>query len=462
VFNMARPLSLQAFSFLAVLSLAAASGCAAPTDEADAEASHDAVTTSPDASKLLDVPFYFSVPKTAITTELNRRGYSYPTVWNPSTEVKESGLRVIAVKQAGASPAAKRAARQDMARQLASAGVLKDGDIALTFRPELAGTLAYPHIQMGSTHASLVYTKDGQAYNVDSPLDEEYVGQFNTLHFAGGTNSVGGTETGTDALHILRPSGFDDARRAQLQKWASAVARNRAYGKVRFQKDYLTPIFASKRMTTTQTVTQLGKIILNQGTMDLPMYCSEFAWHMLALSNCSEAQIRDAGPEGASCVKPVFAPMQLAATDAQSTGLAEGPLASIMAAPAADRARFITQIFACPDANTPGCEASGGRLSSGHRAVSEQVAGLMPGLAQFYGARAQGATPEMTSAGASQLNAGVRDVPNYSPTAYIVSAVQPAGLRKMDYVATVVFVDSDTDLAKAKRLAMPGGSSIPQ
>jgi hypothetical protein len=32
----------------------------------------------------------------------------------------------------------------------------------------------------------------------------------------------------------------------------------------------------------------------------------------------------------------------------------------------------------------------------------------------------------------------------------------------MDYVATVVFVDSDADLAKAKRLAMPGGSSIPQ
>ena len=87
-------------------------------------------------------------------------------------------------------------------------------------------------------------------------------------------------------------------------------------------------------MTTTQTVTQLGKIILNKGTMDLPMYCSEFAWHMLALSNCTEADILAAGPEGASCVKPVFAPMQLAATDAQSTGLAEGPLVRILAAAA--------------------------------------------------------------------------------------------------------------------------------
>ena len=92
-------------------------------------------------------------------------------------------------------------------------------------------------------------------------------------------------------------------------------------------------------MTTTQTVTELGRIILGAGTTDLPMYCSEFAWHMLALSRCSESEIRAAGPEGAACVKPVFAPMQLAATDAASTGLAEGPLVSILAAPAEDRAR---------------------------------------------------------------------------------------------------------------------------
>jgi len=451
---MDRTLSLKAFSFLALLTLTAASGCAAPTDEADAESSQDAVTASADANKVLDVPFYFSVPKTAITTEVNRRGYSYPTVWNPSTEVKDSGLRIIAIKQAGTGPAAKRAARMDMAKQLAKAGVLQDGDIALTFRPELQGTLAYPHIQMGATHASLVYTQNGEAFNVDSPLDSEYVGQFNTLHFSGGTSASGAAEAGTDALHILRPAGFDAARRTQLQKWATAVAKNRAFGKVKFQKDYLTPIFASKRMTTAQTVTQLGKIILGQGTMDLPMYCSEFAWHMLALSNCTDADIRAAGPEGAACVKPVFAPMQLASTDASATGLAEGPLASILLAPAETRGALVSQIF------TPG--GNGGRLSSGHRAVAEQVAPLMAGLSQYYGARAQGATVDMTSSAAGQLNAGVGDVPNYSPTAFLVSAVQPAGLRKIDYIATVVFVDSDADLAKAKRLSMPGSSSIPE
>jgi hypothetical protein len=444
---------LSLVAHLAVAALGVVAGCAAPTDDPNAESSQDAVTASANATRLVDLPFYFSVPKTAITTEINRRAYSYPTVWNPSTEVKESGLRVIAIRQQGTSPAAKRAARADMARQLAKAGVLEDGDIALTFRPELQGTLAYPHIQMGATHASLVYTQNGEAFNVDSPLDGEYVGQFSTLHFTGGTSASGEVDSGVDALHILRPSGFDDARRAQLQKWASSVAKNRAFGKVRFQKDYLTPIFASKRMTTTQTVTELGKIILGAGTMDLPMYCSEFALHMLALSACTESEIRSAGPEGAACVKPVFAPMQLAATDAGSTGLAEGPLVSILAAPAADRGALVRQIFVAGDA---------GRLSSGHRAVAEQVAPLMAGLSQYYAARAQGATVAQTSDAAGQLNAGVHDVPNYSPTAFLVNAVQAAGLRKIDYVATVVFVDSDADLAKAKHLAMPSGSSIPE
>jgi len=443
-----------ALPFVALLALAVGSGCAAPTEEGGAEASEDGVTASRDEARLLDIPFYFSVPKSAVTTEINRRGYSYPTVWNTSMEVKDAGLRMIAIKQAGTSPSAKKAARIDMARQLAKAGVLQDGDIALSFRPELAGTMAYPHIQMGSTHASLVYTKNGEAFNVDSPLDEEYVGQFSTKHFVGGTSASGSVDLGTDALQILRPAGFDEGRRAQLQKWATAVAQNRAYGKVRFQKDYLTPIFASKRMTTKQTVTELGKIIMNQGTMELPMYCSEFAWHMLALSNCNESQIRAAGPEGADCVAPVFAPMQLAAADASSVGLAEGPLATLMAAPAADRAGLVESIFATG--------ANGGRLSSGHRAVAEQVAPLMAGLSQYYGARAQGATVEMTSQAAGQLNAGVQNVPNYSPTAFMVSAMQPAGLRKMDYVATVVFVDSDADMAKAKRLSMPPGTSIPQ
>ncbi len=441
-------------SHLALLLVALVPACSAEADApADDEGQDQDVVTSTSPDRLLDVPFYFSVPKSVVKTEINRAKYSYSTVWQPSVEVKDAGLRIIAIKQAGTSPAAKKAAREDMARQLSAAGVLQDGDIALTFRPELAGTMAYPHIQMGTTHASLVYTKGGVAYNVDSPLDGEYVGQFNTLHFTGGTTSSGTTDYGTDALQIVRPR-ITDARRAQLGKWATAVASNRANGHVRFQKDYLAPIFASKRMTTKQTVTELGKIILGASTNDMPMYCSEFAWHMIALSNCTEADIRAAGADGAACVDPVFAPMQLVGKDSSLVGLAEGPLLSLQVAPAADRARLVEQIF--PNPGNPG------KLSSGHRAVSEQVAPLMPGLKQYFQARAAGATPEQTASGADQINAGVQNVPNYSPTAFLVNSMQADGVRKVDYIATVVFVDRDSDAIKAKKLAMPSGTSIPQ
>jgi hypothetical protein len=186
--------------------------------------------------------------------------------------------------------------------------------------------------------------------------------------------------------------------------------------------------------------------------MDLPMYCSEFAWHMLALSGCTETEIRAAGPEGAECVGPVFAPLPLAPTDASSPGLTEGPLFTILSAPAEARLGLVPSIFS---------GGNPGRLSSGHRAVAEQVAPLMAGLSQYYGARAQGATVEMTAQAAGQLNAGVQNVPNYSPTAFLVSSMR-SGQRPIDYVATVVFVDSDADIQKAKRLAMPPGSSLPQ
>jgi hypothetical protein len=166
-----------------------------------------------------------------------------------------------------------------------------------------------------------------------------------------------------------------------------------------------------------------------------------------------EAQVREAGAEGASCVDPVFEPMQLAGTSSSTIGLAEGPLLSLMTARVAERAGLVDQIF------TPG---NAGRLSSGHRAVAEQVAPLMAGLSQYYKGRAAGASAEMTASAATQLNGGIGNVPNYSPTAFMVSAMQDVPARKLDYVATVVFVDREADVLKAKKLAMAPGSSLPR
>ena len=213
-----RKLSHGVFTLTSSVALAASilvsqSGCIGEPsdDEWDDGDPFDLKSGRPD--QLVKMPFYFSVPKGAVDTELARQKYSYPTVWQASDEVADAGLRIIAIKQSGTTPAAKRLAREDMSRQLAKAGVLQDGDIALTFRPEFAGSMAYPHIQMGVTHASLVYTKNGAAFNVDSPLDSEYSGQFNALHFAGGVSGSGAVDAGVDAcLLYTSPSPRDRTR----------------------------------------------------------------------------------------------------------------------------------------------------------------------------------------------------------------------------------------------------------
>jgi hypothetical protein len=393
---------------------------------------------SAESDRILDVPFYFGMPKAAITTPLNRPAYPYPTVWNRSTEVEEVGLRMIAVKQASNSTSSKRAARREMARELAAAGVLQDGDIVLSFRPELAGTMAYPHVQMGSTHAGLVYTRDGEAFNIDSPLDSDYVGQFDSSHYAGN----GTTDLGTDTLHIVRPTAMDDERRENLRFWVGALLDNRPVindegAQLKFQSDYLLPIYASLGVTTQQTVTKLGQIILQiDETTKLPMYCSEFAWHMLALSNCTEDEIMNAPEEGASCVSPAFDTMPFVGSTEGEVGMADGPLYALMQAPEDQRAALAASVFVMGDS---------AKLSSGHRAVAEQLAPMMDGVSQYYQARAAGVPFEALTEATGQLNGVLEGRYNYSPTAFFVHAMDTnAETRKMDYVVTLAFVLSDT------------------
>jgi hypothetical protein len=434
-----KSLDLRHLFLLAALSLV---GCV------DSEADYQGDTgkedgASSDPDRLIDVPFYFSVPKDAVTATLDRAKYPFPTLWNPSEHDGPVGLRIIAVKQ-GAGTAARQSARRDMAKKLAAAGVLQDGDLVLTFRPELAGTMAYPHIQMGVTHAGLVYTKNGEAFNIDSPLDTEYMGQFDAKHYAGGGDDAAPTRS-----HIVRPRNLTDTRRAQLRTWNTSLKTNlsRINGEraqIKFQSDYLVPTYVSSKLTTRQTVTRLGRIILEADTTSLQhMYCSEFAWHMLALSNCSAEDIRTAPADGAACVDEVFAPMPLTASTATEVGMADGPLVSLLSLSADPMARFalVPEIFATGDV---------AKLSPGHKMVSEEVAPLMPPLSKLYGARAKGASVTDTAADAGMLSAAI--AANYSPTTFLVHALSTADTRKLDYVVTINFVNS-TDHAKAKELA---------
>lgn len=160
-----------------------------------------------------------------------------------------------------------------MAVRLARDGVLQDGDVVLTFRPEMTDSMAYPHIQMGITHAGLVYTDASTsqthvaAFNIDSPLDSLYMGQFDSAHYAGD----GASDAGTDAMHIVRPRGFSAERRRQFSAWVALLKANlgRINGdraQIKFQSDYMAPTFLSSKMSTRQTITRLGEWLAHSRT----------------------------------------------------------------------------------------------------------------------------------------------------------------------------------------------------
>lgn len=467
-----------------VLALVASSAaCAAPTDDSEAEEAavdEGEIRVSTNDNALIDVPFYFAMPKSSLSGPLNRRGYTYSTLWNPAREesLSDVGLRVIAVPEQGTpgSPQ-RRQVRQQMAQQLEGAGVLQDGDVVLSFRPNLADTMAYPHIQMGSTHAGLAFTKaGGGAFNVDQPLDGDYnivqnnqfAGRFDSLHYAGcmptdnvpaggikcRKNSAGEwiREEGTEALHIVRPRNFSEAQKANLRGWVTVLGRThqriRDAGALNFNSDYLKPLLANPayRGSVQITVTKFGKILLGLEAppQDFDMFCSELVYHLIALANCTEAEIRSAGAAAACAAEDhaPFAPMRL--VDTESAGLADGPLLNLLAGRPAPEATMplVQSVFA--EGTAP--------LSSGHRRVAQQVAPLMSGVQQYYMARV--GAPDQAGAAAEQLNGLTGNVRNYSPTAFLVNAALPADhpQRKIDYVATVVFTP-EAGLAKARRLA---------
>jgi len=488
-------MALRRLGLAALVALSSSvAACAAPSDSSGDDGTNDDVGVdeghlelSDDPNALVKVPFYFAMPKTAASGPLARNKYSYATLWNPAREgaLTDLGLRIIAVPEQGQpGTVERRHVRQRMAQELARAGVLADGDVVLSFRPALADTMAYPHIQMGTTHAGMAFTRgDGdttEAFNVDQPLDGDYnnfgsdgafTGQFDSLHYAGCVASdrapAGSikcakdaqghfvTEDGVEAVHILRPRGLDDARKANLRHWVGILAKQRTRirdaGGLNFNSDYLKPLLANPHYggKLEVTVTTLGKILLGLEAppQDFDMFCSELAFHLITLSNCSEDQIR-AGGDAAACATEdaaPFKPMKL--VDPENGGLADGPALGLIAGhPAPDAAgALLDSIFAT---NPNGA----GKLSSGHRAVAEAVAPLMGGVQQYY--RARLGAPDQAPAIAAQLNQQTGNARNYSPTAFVVNASLPSmhPLRHVDYVATVVFTPG-VALDKAKRLS---------
>lgn len=396
------------------------------------------------------VPFYFAVNEDAMA---NIADTSWKKISIKEAETQKVYLRGYhfldtnklvggeVKKTPGTIVAAKKKTRQAAVKELLKKGILKSGDIVLSFRTNWEHTTAYPHLQMGVSHAGVIFVEGGVARNIDMPLDADY---NNTL-VNGGLDSTHYLET--DALQIVRPRDFDAVKEKNLLSWIGTLRKNyaniRNTGLMKFNGNYMDPKF-NRYGKGNSFITTMARIMNgeNKTSKDLTMYCSEFAWALLSLSNCTPADITADKSTNAGCVEEIMKPLPML-NDGNLPGLAEGPLAVLENLDISDSEKVALTSELLYEGPIEG-------LSPGHRALAtmpeiQKLIGLMKVM---YPAKLTGATvipfpaPNTpVSAVAAMVNGEAPK--NYSPTSFLINAMLDSNHpeRKFDYVATVFFTD---------------------
>lgn len=348
------------------------------------------------------LPFYFMAPLTS-NTELPS------DVTNSKAETTASPAILFQYRQSNAQGKNKKPiqnqiglrmlvvdgsqSRTEISSLVAQTGILQTGDILLSFRPEWYQTLRYSHVQLGVSHAGVAYVGKGSdgknyIYNLDMPLDTDTVGadKKSTL------SSKHYLEAPT--VHVVRPRNLTETQRSNLLRWLIRLREQskKFYGsQMKFNQDYSAPKFNPKSTEPYDFVRDLGRLALGQNLgKELTMYCSEFAYSVLALRNCDPVKDADAftGQQVPSCIEPIFKPMPVLGKIAWTkqtdelkdpnldVGLADGPalLATTYTqgiASAETRDRLLQKMFK---------EASGHKehISSGHVAVEQGLSALDP------------------------------------------------------------------------------------
>lgn len=383
-------------------------------------------------AKRLNIPVFFAVPASAraelphdIKTSDQLIDFKHPDANGASSDV---GLRLVLANRSG------------LATRLAESGLVKTGDLLLSFRAEWGGAGAYPNIQLGISHTGLAYVKDGKVHNIDNPLNEEYLGHGMRADLTSEHYRT------LDFMHIIRPRDLTDGERANIVAWATRMnARaSRVYpSQISFNQDYGKPKFRPYHKLN--FVQQLGQIALGQNPPgNLDMYCSEFAWSMLALRDCDPQTSAETfkGRRVPACIKAPMRPMRATGNVIpwrwpwSYSGLADGPLLVIDALdlPKDKREELVASVFKeSPDGMS--------RMSIGHRTLAKEMQPKFARLESYYTgmtgwfwqrwwARAIGTGFNLS---------GIKR--NYSPTSYLINTLLPKNNknRTMDYVATVVF-----------------------
>jgi hypothetical protein len=382
------------------------------------------------ASKL-NIPVFYAVPASAraklpndIKTSFKLIDFKHPDAEGAEGDV---GLRLVI------------AGRSNLAKRLAESGLVQTGDLLLSLRTEWGGAGPYPNVQMGISHTGLAYVKDGKVHNIDNPLNEEYLGRSMRADLTSEHYRT------LDYMHVIRPRNLTDEERKNIVAWATRMnaAAPRVYpDQIKFNQDYNAPKYRPHRSLA--FVKRLGQIALGQNPPgNIDMFCSEFAWSILALRDCDPETTAAAfkGSRVPACIKQPMRPMKATGSvvprhrSSAYSGLADGPLLVVdaMRLPADKRQEVLHAVFV---ENPEGLK----KMSDGHRELAQSMAPNFARLESYYtgimGRFWQSWRARLIGTGFNF--AGIAE--NYSPTSYLINTLLPQNNknRTMDYVATIV------------------------
>ena len=376
------------------------------------------------AQNISNVPFYFAVTESAHLPLKTKNWKKIPVQGVETDKAYLRGFHFLDNSKNG---------RKKAFADLLAKEVIQTGDVVLSFRPTWQNTIPYAHVQMGVSHAGLAYVENGVVKNLDMPLDAEY----NGTNISSGFDSQHYLET--PQIHILRPRNFGATKKNNLKAWILELRKNyagiRNGGLLKFNADY-SAAKIDRYSKDDAFVTTMARILLgkDKASKNLTMFCSEYTWALLSLSNCApgDSEIANNTVPDASCVKPVFNAMYMT-SEGNTPGLTEGPLAVLEGLDISDSEKSDLMKGLFTQGKMEG-------LSSGHRALATnpQVGALIEALKMLYPSKLAG-NQALSMGISSQINStGGR---NYSPTSFLINSMldQADPERQFDYVATIMF-----------------------
>ena len=386
----------------------------------------------------LEVPFYFAIPKKSYLKLVDYDAFE--DVKMKGTTSEDAGLRVIRFNNIAEDEPlnTKKIKMTNNFREMGKSGFLKTGDIILSLRLGWENTVAYGHIQMGTSHSGMLYVDEGVIKHLDMPLDEdhngaEYSGDFNSTYYSN-----------VEAFHVLRPKNFGEFQRTNFLKMIKLLKSNipalHAKGLLGFNANYLTAkynAYGGKNSKDT-FVTTLANILVNKdiNSTDLTMYCSELAWAILSLSNCTLEELTSNTARNAKCIKNIFNPIPLIGDNS----LTSGPLQILnaMNVSTQEKIDLTNSLFQ---------EGVINNMGEGHRklALNPEIQNLVHIVNLIQNAKLN----NESTINFPKPNTPISEVENminqkgnlnYSPTAFLINTMLPDDnpQRAFEYVATII------------------------